>query len=369
MPDDNLYALIAGGGSGGHVMPGIALADALVAAGHDSRSIRFMGSSRGLEVRLVPQAGYTATLFDLQSFPRRLALTHVKAAARLTAAIGKAVGVVRHQRPKVIVSVGGYASLPGVLAAVVTRTPLVVLSYDMIPGRSSQLAARFAKHCAVAFASSPLPHKVVTGAAIRSQILAINRPGDGIAARERLGIPLDRLVMVVVGGSQGSGALNSVIDAFVDLHRDRTDLAIRHIVGTRNIEQAQPGRDRRDGIVYQPIGYEDDMASCYAAADIVLARAGATTIFELAAVGVSSILVPWPDAAEDHQTANAGALGDVGGTIVVAERDFTVERLDAALRKLADPTVRTAMEAAARGVGHRDGAARIAAVVEDCAAS
>ena len=364
-----LFALIAGGGSGGHVMPALAVADALVDRGHDRTSVAFVGSANGMESTLVGAAGFEITLYELRSFPRRLTVSHLRSAWLLGKALVQAVFLVRRQRPKVVVSVGGYASLPGVVAAVVTHTPIVALSYDAIPGRASLVAGRFARKCAVAFAESPLPRKVVTGAALRREILAVDRARDRDAARLALGIPPDRLCLLVVGGSQGSGALNAVIDAFVQTHRERTDLAVRHVLGQRNDDGGRAPMSGQAGLLYQTVGFESDMATAYAAADIVLARAGATTVFEVATVGIASILVPWPDAAEDHQTANANALARVGGAIVVSEADFCPERLAEEVERLGNAEVRDGMARAAMTIGHRDGAARIAAVVEDCAAS
>jgi UDP-N-acetylglucosamine--N-acetylmuramyl-(pentapeptide) pyrophosphoryl-undecaprenol N-acetylglucosamine transferase len=364
-----LFALIAGGGTGGHVMPGLALAEALVARGHDPATIAFFGSSRGLEATLVPAAGLQATLYPLKSFPRRLTIGHVDAMWRLARATAGAIRLVGRRRPRVVVSVGGYASLPALAAACLRRVPIVVLSYDAIPGRSSLLAGRVAKRCAVAFAESPLPRKVVTGAAIRQEILAVDPVGGRAAARDALRLPQDRLVLTVVGGSQGSGALNDVVDAFVAEHSGRSDLAIRHVVGTRNDDGKRVSLDGADGLLYQVVGYESDMASVYAASDILLARAGATTVFEIAAVGIASILVPWLLAAEDHQTANARSLSSIGGAVLLAEHDLTVKLLVSEVDRLSDAGQRQAMATAARTVGHRDGASRIAQVVEDCAAS
>jgi UDP-N-acetylglucosamine--N-acetylmuramyl-(pentapeptide) pyrophosphoryl-undecaprenol N-acetylglucosamine transferase len=322
-----------------------------------------------MEARLVPAAGFTPTLYEMTSFPRRLTTRHLVAFAQLAKALVQGLALVRRRRPSVVVSVGGYASLPGVVAAIVTRTPIVVVSYDAIPGRASLLAGRFAKKCAVAFDASPLPRQIVTGAAIRDEILAVNRSADHDDACAKLGLPSGRLTLLVVGGSQGSGALNDTIDAFVAANQHRTDLAIRHVRGSRFDDGTHPALTGSEGMIYQPVGYEDDMASAYTAADVLLARAGATTVFEVAAVGIASILVPWPDATDDHQTANANALGKVGGAIVISESEFSQHRLLAELERLADPAVRQAIAAAATTVGHRDGAARIAAVVEDCSAS
>jgi UDP-N-acetylglucosamine--N-acetylmuramyl-(pentapeptide) pyrophosphoryl-undecaprenol N-acetylglucosamine transferase len=364
-----LFVLIAGGGSGGHVIPGLAVADALVRRGHPASTVVFLGTSRGLEATLVPAAGYETVLFRMRSFPRRLTFGHVAALAEVVRAVVRSVVMVRRRRPQVVVSVGGYASIPGVVAAVMTRTPIVAVSYDAIPGRSSLIAARVAKASAVAFAESPLPRKVVTGAAIREEVLAVDRVGGRAAARERLGVPEARLLLVVVGGSQGSGALNAVIDDFVKANRSRRDIAVRHVVGARNDDGQRRPLDGSDGLLYQVVGYEGDMASVYAGADVLLARSGATTVFEIAAVGIASILVPWPNAAEDHQTANARALADRDGAILIPEAELSVDRLQKELSRLADPAIREALGTSSRGVGQRDGADRIAAVVEDCAAS
>jgi UDP-N-acetylglucosamine--N-acetylmuramyl-(pentapeptide) pyrophosphoryl-undecaprenol N-acetylglucosamine transferase len=364
-----LFALIAGGGSGGHVIPGLAVADALVRRGHPQATVAFLGTSRGLEATLVPAAGYETVLYRMRSFPRRLTVGHVAAMGELMRAVVRSVGMLRRRRPRVVVSVGGYASIPGVVAAVLTRTPIVAVSYDALPGRSSLIAARVAKASAVAFADSPLPRKVVTGAAIREEVLAVDRVAGRAAARERLGVPEGRLLLVVVGGSQGSGALNAVIDAFVLANRLRRDVAVRHVVGARNDDGQRQSLDGSDGLLYQVVGYEGDMASVYAGGDVLLARSGATTVFEIAAVGMASILVPWPNAAEDHQTANARVLSDRNGAILIHEAEFSVDRLQKELDRLADPELRQAIASAANGVGHRDGADRIAVVVEDCAAS
>jgi UDP-N-acetylglucosamine--N-acetylmuramyl-(pentapeptide) pyrophosphoryl-undecaprenol N-acetylglucosamine transferase len=322
-----------------------------------------------MEAKLVPPTEFPVTLFDLSSFPRRITTSHLVAGWRLLKALVRGLGLVRRLRPSVVVSVGGYASLPGVVAAILTRTPIVALSYDALPGRSSLLAGRFARASAVAFQESPLPRKVVTGAALRKEILDVDRLRDRDAARAALGIPLDRFVLLVVGGSQGSGALNDAVDTFVATHLDRSDLAVRHVVGGRNDDGRRAALDGGNGLLYQPVGFENDMARAYAAADVLLARSGATTVFEAAAVGIASILVPWPNAAEDHQTANANVLGRVGGAVVIQEAQFTSERFAQEVDRLRDAGVRGDMERAASTVGHRDGADRIAAVVEDCAAS
>jgi undecaprenyldiphospho-muramoylpentapeptide beta-N-acetylglucosaminyltransferase len=359
------FAVMTGGGTAGHVLPAVAVADALVARGHERSSIHFVGATRGIEARLLPPTGYPVTLFELRSFPRRLTPKNLLAAARLTGALGRGLALVHRLRPRVVVSVGGYASVPCVAAAVVLRVPMVVISYDARPGRASKLAARFAKASAVAFPSSPLPRTVVTGTPLRPEILAIEPERDRAAARHALGLPDERFTVLVFGGSQGSGMLNDVIDAFVERHRTRTDLAVRQVIGTRNDDGRRPELGP-EGIVRQVVPYEENMALAYAAADVVLARAGASTIAELAAIGLPSILVPWKDAAEDHQTENARSLSDRGGAVLVPEAELDVERLTTEIERLrTDPAARTAMAGAARAAGHRDAAAAVAALVEE----
>jgi UDP-N-acetylglucosamine--N-acetylmuramyl-(pentapeptide) pyrophosphoryl-undecaprenol N-acetylglucosamine transferase len=268
----------------------------------------------------------------------------------------------------VLVSVGGYASVPPVIAASVLRVPIVVVSYDAVPGAAARLGSRLAKANAVAFEASTLPRKVVTGAPLRSAILDLDVERDRPAAREALGLPADRFVLLVVGGSLGSGALNELTASYVASHADRMDLAVRHVVGARHGDAAPPAVEQPDRLWYQVVRYEDRMHLAYAAADLVLARAGATTVAELAATGRPSILVPWPLATEDHQTANARVLADVGAAVLVPESELSVERLSAEIDRLsADPVALSAMADAARSLARPDAAARIADLAEQYA--
>jgi UDP-N-acetylglucosamine--N-acetylmuramyl-(pentapeptide) pyrophosphoryl-undecaprenol N-acetylglucosamine transferase len=362
------FAVISGGGSGGHVLPGLAIAEAIVALGHDRNTIVYMGSTRGMEMSLVPPTGFPLRTFPLIGFPRKLSFRHISAAMRLTRALVSAWREFGRLKPKVVVSVGGYASMPGVVAAIVRRVPIVVVSYDAYAGVASRLAARFAKKSAVGFEHLNLPRKVLTGAPVRREILAVDVDRDRASARAELNIPLDRFMVLVVGGSQGSGAINGVVDEFCRVHAGRTDLAVRHVLGARFLGD-RVDACRTEGLWYQAVGFEDRMPLAYAAADVVIARSGATTVAELAVLGVPAILVPWPASAEDHQTSNAKSLSEIGGAVLIPETEFTAGRLSAELQRLTDPTVRSLMAVAARSVGRRDAAERIAQLVKDCAAS
>ncbi len=363
------FAVIAGGGSGGHVLPGVAIAEALADIGHSRDEIVFVGSRRGMESTLVPPTGFGLETFTLTSFPRKLQLQHAKAVWHLARGLVGGYRLLGRLRPKVVISVGGYVSMPAVLAAVVRRIPIVVVSWDAKAGIATRFAARFARICAVGFDSIDLPRKVVTGAPLRAAIVAVDRAGGRSAARLSLGLPLDRHVIAVVGGSQGSGHINSVVDDFVEQFSGRTDLAIRHVEGQRNAGNGRRPRTSRSGLIYQPIAFEDQMPQLYAAIDLFVGRSGAGTVAELGAVGVASILVPWADAAEDHQTNNARVLADVGGAVLIAEGDFTAQHLVEEIDRLITGGHLPRMDAAARNVGRRNAAHAIATLVQELANS
>ena len=357
--------MVTGGGTAGHVLPALAVADALVAAGHAASEIHYVGCTRGIETELLPATPYPHTLFDVVGFQRSFGRlrTNAEFAPKLWRARGGAIRLLRELRPKVVVSVGGYASMPAVLAARKLRIPVVVVSYDMTPGRASQLAARKAAASAVAFPGSPLPRAELTGAPVRQAVLAVDRGRDRAAARTALGLPADRFVVAVMGGSLGSGALNTAVAALLDARRDDTGLAVRHAVGQRFVDQARPARDGADGVLYQPVGYEPDMPSVYAAADLLIGRGGASTVHEVAVTGIPAILVPWAGAAENHQVANVRWLSDAGAAVFLAETDLA--RLPDLVAELRDDRARlAALGAHAHRLGdvHRQG--KLAALIE-----
>jgi UDP-N-acetylglucosamine--N-acetylmuramyl-(pentapeptide) pyrophosphoryl-undecaprenol N-acetylglucosamine transferase len=265
--------------------------------------------------------------------------------------------LLRDLRPRVVVSVGGYASVPAVLAARRLHIPVVVVSYDRFPGRASRFAARRAVACAVAFPDSPLPRARLTGAPVRRAVLDVDRRRDAATARAALGLPPDRFVVAVMGGSQGSGVLNDAVASMLDTHTADRGLAIRHAVGERFLAEASPPRDGRGGVLYQPIGYEEQMSLVYAAADVLVGRGGASTVHEVAVTGVPAILVPWSGAAEDHQTANASWLADEGAAVLLPEG--RIGELAQVIERLrTDARARDDLGDRARAMGeiHRSGA-------------
>ena len=359
------FAVIAGGGTAGHVHPALAVAEALVAAGHRRESIVFVGAATGMEAGLVPDAGHRLVSFAVTNFPRRPSRRLVTSTARLVVAAVRSVRLLRELRPHVLVSVGGFASVAPVIAAKLTGVPVVAIAYDAVPGLATRLTARVAAATAVAFPGYRLPRAELTGAPISSAVASVDRTNDRAAARAKLGVPQDRFLLLVVGGSLGSGRLNELVDAFVATHHDREDLGVRHLVGARNDDGRRRPLDGAGGILYQVIGFDTAMDVAYAAADLALTRAGATVTAELAAVGLPAIVVPWPAAANDHQTANGRALAAVGGAVVIAESDLTPARLTAEVERLrANPNTRASMAAGAHSLAKADAAGHIAAIVE-----
>ncbi|NNE13063.1 MAG: glycosyltransferase, partial [Ilumatobacter sp.] len=313
------FAVVAGGGTAGHVLPALSVAEALAERGHDPSTIHVMGAQRGIETRLLPETPFPHTFLDVVGLQRSLSRRNLGFLPKMWRARRRAIELFRVGRPRVVVSVGGYASLPAVLAARALDIPVVVVSYDLTPGRASRLAARWAAACAVAFPDSNLPRATVTGAPLRRDILDVDRDRDRAAARDELGVSPDRFLVAVMGGSLGSGVLNEVVGHLLETHRGDRSLAIRHVVGERFLDAASEPLDGTNGVLYQPVGYEPRMAAVYAAADLLVGRGGASTVNEVAVTGTPAILVPWAASAEDHQTANVRWLSDVGGAVHVEE--------------------------------------------------
>ncbi len=385
------FALVAGGGTAGHLQPALAIAEALVEAGHPRGTIEFVGSERGQDRQTLDGRGFPVTLLPGRGIVRSLSLpdlmTNARAVGGLAVAAVLGVAAVRKARPQVVVSVGGYASLPASLGAVVLGVPLVLVNVDAVPGAANRLFARFAAACAVGWEGNPLPRAVVTGTPVREEIASVRRhPLDKKAARRALGLPEDRPTVVSFGGSLGARRINDAVDGLARLWRRRPDRSLYQIVGRRDwpryaetastAEPPEPASDRRprtdrardggtEGLALLRAAYEDRMAAVYAAADIVVCRAGAMTVAELAVAGVPAVLVPLPGAPGDHQSANARVLERAGAAVVVPDADCDADCLaDTLDRMLVDAPGLEARGRAAASLGRPDAASAGAAVVE-----
>lgn len=366
------WAVIAGGGTGGHVYPGLAVADVL-AAPEDPRprSVHFVVSRRPLDSEVVVAAGFAVTAISARGFRRRPTLANLAAACALARGIWQCWRLLGRKTPRVVLAQGGYVSAACAMAARLRRIPLVVLEANATPGAANRLTSRWAEACAVAFEDARLARAVRTGLPVRAAIARLHpdsrhegAAGNGRAgARAALGVGDSRRLVVVTGGSQGSGRLNAAVEAACRLLADRADLAVRHIVGHAAGDRGTPATgivpDR--GLQYESLSYEHDMPVALAAADLVVSRAGGSALAELAAAGRASVLVPMPGATGDHQAANAAALAAAGAAVVIPESELDGARLATAISDvLADPVRLQRMQEAAAEFGEPDAASRVA---------
>lgn len=362
------HALIAGGGTAGHVQPAIAIARAFTERGYPSSEVHLVGSERGIEARLVPAAGFPLTLLPGRGIERRISMQNVRSVLALLVAFARAWRLVSRLRPDIVVSVGGYASVPCALAAVLRRTPIVVAEQNAAPGLANKLVGKFAKACAVSFDGTPLPRAVTTGNPVRPEVAAIDRRTDAEPARVKLDVYPGRKVVLIFGGSLGALRINKATVAALKRWASRTDLHVRHIVGSRDWDEitARSPLPAGSPLRYQAVEYDDDMPTSLAAADVVVCRSGASTCFELLAAGLPSVLIPSPHVTGDHQTANARHMADAGAAVVIPDAELTGDRLVAEVdAQLEDPARLAAMATAARTAARPDAAAHIVALAEE----
>lgn len=313
-----VYAVITGGGTSGHVIPAIAICELLVDAGHSVSDLRYVGSRRGVERELMQSTQIAAEYLPISGLQRSWNLQGLGRNAllplRLLRSRVLARGLIKLWNPSVVVSVGGYASEPMSRAALAANVPLVCVSYDRIPGLATRRQAKHAAISAVAFEGSPLPRSVLTGAPVRKQLRGLDVAVSRELSRSSLGIESDAHMVVVMGGSLGSGVLNKMV-ADLLLALTGTKSVVYHICGQRFERDPMPHVP--SGVKYIRVGYEDRMVDVYSALDVLVSRAGASSVAEIATVGVASILIPWPEAADGHQELNARWLTDAGAGILL----------------------------------------------------
>jgi UDP-N-acetylglucosamine--N-acetylmuramyl-(pentapeptide) pyrophosphoryl-undecaprenol N-acetylglucosamine transferase len=351
-----VFALLSGGGTGGHTYPAIAVGQELRRRGH---RVRFVGGTRGIEGRVVPAAGFEIDLLPGRGLQRRLTLENVSAVLGAAVALVRAVAIVRRYRPRVVVGFGGYASFPCVVAARLLRVPVVVHEQDAAPGLANRMGVRLGARAAVSLPGTPLPHATLTGNPVRAAFANLQR----VPAR-------DPALIAVFGGAQGARTINRAALGCYDLWRTRDDLAVHHVCGPRNLDDCAAAlsgaRRAGDRLRYELVGYEEHMDALYARASLAVCRAGAGTIAELTAAGLPSVLVPLPGAPSDHQTRNAQTLQRAGAAVMLRDDECDAPRLDAVVSVLSQAGSRLAsMGDAARAMGRPDAAERVADLVEE----
>jgi UDP-N-acetylglucosamine--N-acetylmuramyl-(pentapeptide) pyrophosphoryl-undecaprenol N-acetylglucosamine transferase len=352
--------LIAGGGTGGHLYPGIALAREIVRR-DPSAQVVFVGTATGVEATVVPRAGFPLELIRVTGLKDKSGLRLIKGFFLLPRAAFDAWSVISRYRPDVVIGVGGFASGPALLLAALRGYPTMLLEQNALPGLTNRLLARWVKAAAVTFddALATFPGTgFVTGNPVRPEFFD---RADKEANDESVSSPQAARVLIF-GGSQGAHAINlAMVEAAPRLAAaGALRPEITHQTGQRDVELVRNAYQRA-GLEARVEAFLFEMDREMKAADLVVCRAGATTLSELAAAAKPAILVPYPSAADDHQRKNARVIGDAGGAEVMDERDLTGDRLaDALLRLGTDVERRRAMATAIGRFARPDAAARIA---------
>ena len=357
-----LRVLMAGGGTAGHTSPLLATADALVrlAPGLGGRvEVTALGTPRGLEVTVVPAAGYPLELIPPVPLPRKPSADLARLPGRLRGAVKAAREVVDRVRPDVVVGFGGYVSVPAYLAARAAKLPIVVHEGNALPGVANRLGARFTPYVATSFPDSPLRHATYLGLPIRRMISTLDRPALRSEARAHFGLDPDRTTLLVTGGSQGARRLNQTLGS-AQPALAAAGVQVLHVVGPSGEVDVQPGETDPPYVVER---YVDRMDLAYAAADLTVCRAGANSVTEVAAVGLPAVFVPLPHG-NGEQARNARPVVAAGGGLLVDDGAFTTEWASATLPDLATDTERLAsMSRAAADLIPRDADETLAAMV------
>jgi UDP-N-acetylglucosamine--N-acetylmuramyl-(pentapeptide) pyrophosphoryl-undecaprenol N-acetylglucosamine transferase len=345
--------VIAGGGTGGHLFPGIALAEELKARG--GNEVLFVGTARGLEAKVVPREGWPLELIDVAGLKGAGAAGFLRGLLRVPRALFQSLAILRRFRPDLVVGVGGYASGPLVLAAALTGRATAILEQNSVPGVTNRLLGKVVRAVFAAFDESrrffPSRKLRMEGNPIRKKFLDGAGAGAGAGTGRRV---------LVCGGSQGAHAVNErALEAIIALQQNGQAVRVVHQTGAADRDAVEK-RYREAGVDAEVVAFIDDMAAAYRAADLIVGRAGATTIAELTAIGRAAIFIPFPFAADDHQTVNARALEGAGAARVIPQEQATAAALAEMIGGLlADDAARAKMAEASRALGRPEAARAI----------
>lgn len=356
--------VLAGGGTAGHTSPLIATAEALRLA--SDVTITCIGTPKGLETRVIPDAGLTLELIPPVPLPRKPSPALLSVPIRLREAVARAKAILTDHDADVLVGFGGYVSMPAYLAARRLKLPIVIHEQNAVPGLANRVAARFAARVTVTFPDTPLPGAEVVGLPVRralSDLAHSGRASRQEGSRELFGLDANRPTLLVSGGSQGARSINTALlgarDALL-----AAGVQVLHVWGPRNFpEDAQVVTDPTTHARYVPVAYVDRMEQAYCAADLMLGRSGAGTVVETAIVGLPGVFVPLPHG-NGEQARNASALVAAGGAVLITDADLTAERLTSdVLGRVDRPEVLAAMSDAGRALMSADAASKLASIV------
>jgi UDP-N-acetylglucosamine--N-acetylmuramyl-(pentapeptide) pyrophosphoryl-undecaprenol N-acetylglucosamine transferase len=341
--------VVAGGGTAGHIEPAMSLADAIVRLRPDAE-VTALGTTKGLDQKLIPARGYPLELVPPVPLPRRLGRELLATPGRVNAAVAAAGDVLEKLRAEAVVGFGGYVAVPAYLAARRRGIPIVVHEANAKPGLANRAAARLTTHVFTASPAARLPHATVIGIPLRPEITQLDRAAERAGARARLGLEPDRPTLLVFGGSQGARSINWAASGAVDGLR-AAGVQVLHIIGPKNIlTMTNPA----GAPPYVVVPYVEQMQYAYAAADFALCRSGAMTCAELAAVGLPAAYVPYP-VGNGEQRFNAEPIVAAGGGLLVDDADLSPEWVLAeVVPRLTDRDTVARMSASAAHAGSRD---------------
>jgi UDP-N-acetylglucosamine--N-acetylmuramyl-(pentapeptide) pyrophosphoryl-undecaprenol N-acetylglucosamine transferase len=340
--------MVMAGGTGGHIYPGLAVADALRARGW---CVVWMGNPDGMEARLVPTRGYEVAWVRFSALRGKGLMRKLLLPINLLRGFAQALGEIRRVQPDVVLGMGGYVTFPGGMMARLCGCPVVVHEQNSVAGLANRVLARVATRVATGF-PRVLPEGAWLGNPVRADITALPVPAARFAGRS------GPLRVLVVGGSLGAAALNDCVPKALALLAPEDRPVVTHQAGTRQIE-ALKAAYADAGVVGELLPFIDDMAARYAGADLVICRSGALTVAELAAVGVASVLVPFPHAVDDHQTGNARFLADAGAAHLLPQTELNPQRLAALLQEMNRERL-LEMASVARGLARADATEKVA---------
>jgi len=329
-----MKVVIAAGGTGGHLYPGIAIAREILSG--SGNEVVFVGTEQGIEGRVLPKENLPVRFIPVGRLKGMGPGAVLRTLVTLPLSVFRAAGLLRQERPRAVVGVGGYASGPVALAAWLLRIPLVIVEPNSYAGLANRILGRFAAKVFVCFPGRdrqgffPAAKKVLTGPLVRKGLDRGNRE-QALAA---FGLAAGRFTVLAMGGSGGAHAINMAMKEAARELKGVPDLQVLHQTGEKDAAEVKDGYGKA-GVRAAVLPYIDDMAGAYAAADLVISRSGATTVAELAVLGKRAVLVPYPYAADDHQDHNARSLAERGGADVIVQKDLNAAVLAAAIKKYA----------------------------------
>ncbi len=350
-----MRVLIAGGGTGGHVIPALAVARELKA--RYAAEMLFVGTARGMENRLVPQAGFELALVQVGALKNVSLATRLRTLFDLPRSVMQARKIIHRFRPDVVIGVGGYASGPGMAAAILSGIPTLAFEPNLVPGLANRLVGRWVSAGAVHFEQTKqyFRNARVVGVPVRPEFFSVSS-----------GTQNHPPTLLVFGGSQGAHAINQVVPPAVAQVKTRMpELHVIHQTGERDYTQVQAAY-AQSGTPAEVSAFIQDMPQAFARAGLLVCRSGASTVAEVTAAGKPAIFVPFPRAADDHQRRNAEAIANAGAAVLIPESELTPEKLAQTVTELlCNPSRLREMGEKARTLSHRDAAAQVAEMAKN----